>query len=64
MPTAPSAVQVRVGLYFGTVISIRGSIGNMNGRPGKNPVKAFHHWVPVTVLYNSSRPERPLYSTT
>ena len=42
IPTAPSAVHVRVGLYFGTKTVSRGSSGNMNGRPGKKPMKAVH----------------------
>ncbi|PEH76725.1 hypothetical protein CRM89_12645 [Nocardia sp. FDAARGOS_372] len=35
IPTAPSAVHIRAGLYLGTEIWVSGSRANSDGRPGK-----------------------------
>src|SRR5205823_9823131 len=60
-PTAPSGVRGRVGLYFGVTIAYRGSSGNMNGKPGQNPMQAFHHSVAQMSSTTSWTFLRPLY---
>src|SRR5712691_12810535 len=61
IPTAPSGVHGRVGLYFGVTIAYRGSSGNMNGKPGQNPMQAFHHSVAQTSSMTACTLLSPLY---
>jgi hypothetical protein len=46
MPTVPCGVQVRGGLYFGAVMTQRGSSAIMKGRPGQKPSEATQYSVP------------------
>ena len=59
MPTVPSGVQVRGGLYFGTTMAHLGSRGQKNPPPGQKPFPLLYHSVPQTIRFISST-ETPL----
>ena len=62
MPTPPSGVHVRAGLYFGTTSRHRGSSGTAQGAPRyTSPSPKTMCWVVVFFWMTSSVPESPLH---
>ena len=64
MPTVPCGVQVRGGLYLGTVIIARGSRGWRKGSPGQKPREATQYSELEWTRTSWSRSARPFKRAT